>query len=68
MTIAERALYGNKSLKEIYIPKSVTKIKGEAFSYMKKIQIKIASKNKYYFDFQRLCGYADVLDVLLWQL
>ena len=48
-TIAERALYGNKSLKEIYIPKTVTKIKGEAFSYMKKIQIKIASKNKYYF-------------------
>ena len=48
-TIAERALYGNKSLKEIYIPKTVTKIKGEAFSYMRKIQIKIASKNKYYF-------------------
>ena len=48
-TIAERALYANKNLKSVYIPKTVTKIKGEAFSYMKKIQIKIASKNKYYF-------------------
>lgn len=39
-TIAERALYANKNLKSVYIPKTVTKIKGEAFSYMKKIQIK----------------------------
>lgn len=48
-TIAERAFYSNKKLKMVYIPKTVSKIKNEAFSYMKTRQIKIASKNKSYY-------------------
>lgn len=62
-TIAEGALFLNDNLKVVYIPKTVSKIKGKAFGTSKSLRIKIASKNQYYY-VSKGCVVAGGVDVL----